>query len=821
MNDKERKQVKEKKKAPNTLLRDARMQRGWTQEDLAEKIGVTPLEAYRWETEGVMPYPHYRQLLCELFGKTPVELGLVKTATLPWNVPFRQIPYFIGRTILLEDLHQALVTSKMPIPIEALSGLGGVGKTQIAVEYAYRYRTEYQAVLWVQADSKLGVRSGMVGLASVLNLPEQQEQEQRRMLEAVKLWLEAHTAWLLIIDGVEEVAEIGTLLPQKGKGHIVLTTRSQAVGPLAHRMVIEPLSREEGITLLLRRAQLKAAGGSPDDAPLQDRDAAGTLVALMDGLPLALDQAGAYLEETQCGVAHYLDLFRIRRAELLGRRGGIVDGHPESVTTTFSLSFERVERSNAAAAELLRWCAFLDPNEIPETLFTTGAEYAGPLLDPVAADPMLLDQVFEAILKYSLVRRVADTQSLSMHRLVQAVIKDTMDDDTRRIYAERIVYAIASVLAATGTDMQRCEPYMPHALACVELIEQQRLVNLAAAHIYYMTGLYQRERALYKQAVVHCQGAVTLYEQLLGPDHWEVALALNNLALVYDEWGKYTEAEPRFRRILTMLEQTLPPDHPDLVGILHNLARCRMFQGDFSQAEQFCRRALAIQEKALGSDHLDLAPTLSLLATIYREQRKYSQAESLYTRALAIREQALPPGDLDIAYNLNALATNCVDQGAYDRAEALNLRALAIFEQVRGPDHPDVALCLMCLSDSYYYQKKSGQVKQANQRALAIYEQVGAGEHPNAARAMGNLAAMYEAEGDYAQAMKLHQQALASMEQALGPEHPDLVAFLWHYAQTLRKMGQEREALPLEARARTLRRQHQWAAGASEETTGG
>lgn len=705
------------------------------------------------------------------------------------------------------------MTSRMPLPTEALSGLGGVGKTQIAVEYAYYYRAEYQAVLWVQADSKLGVHSGMAGLASVLNLPEQQEQEQHRVLEAVKHWLETNTTWLLIIDGVEEVAEIGTLLPQKGKGHAVLTTRSHVVGPLAHRMVIEPLSREEGITLLLRRAQLKAADGSPDDAPPQDRDATGTLVAWMEGLPLALDQAGAYLEETQCGVAHYLGLFRTRRAELLGRRGSNVDVHPDSVTTTFSLSFEQVERSNPAAAELLRCCAFLDPNDIPETLFTTGAEYVGPLLHPVAADPILLDQAFEAILKYSLVRRVADTHSLSMHRLVQAVIKDTMDDSTRRTWTERIVYTIASVLAATGTDMTRWEPYMPHVLACVELIEQQRLVNLAVAHIYYMTGFYQRERALYKQAVVYCQGAVTLYEQLLGPDHWEVALALNNLALVYDEWGKYTEAEPRFRRILTMLEQTLPPDHPDLAGSLHNLARCRMFQGDFSQAEQLSQRALAILEKALGSDHLDLAPFLNTLATIYRDQGNYSQAEPLYMRALAIREKALPPGHLDIAYSLNALATNYVDQGAYDRAEALNLRALAIFEQIRGPDHPDVALCLMCLSDAYYYQMKYNQVKQANQRALAIYEQAEAREHPNAARAMGNLAAMYEEEGDYAQAMKLHQKALMLLEQALGPEHPDLVAFLWHYAQILRKIGQEREALPLEARARVLQRQHKRAGG--------
>ncbi len=800
---------------PNLFLKREREKHNWSQDDVANMIDTTKQNVYRWESGHTKPTHYFRQKVCALFEKTAAELGFVAQEAIraPWNVPLQENLFFLGRTAVLESLNDVFTTSKSAIPKQALSGLPGIGKTHTALEYAYRFQEEYSAILWLQADTEEVLVNELIRLALVLDLPSNDERDQERIVQAVKEWFDHTPGWLLILDNVQDPEMIARKLPLAGRGHMLLTTQAQAIGTFASRIDVEKLTQEEGATFLLRRTKLIKPLRTLDTALPGDRTGAWDIAHVMGGLPLALDQAAAYIEETQCGVAGYLDHFAVRRAELLQRRGRRASGHPASIATTISLAFERIVQDYPAAAELLQLCAYLYPEDIPLDIFSTGAPALGPLLGPVAANPRQLDEAIAELLNYSLIQRFP-AGGLRIHRLVQAVLQDIiMDQQIRDEWVERAVYTVASVLPARETDMKRFEKYMPHALACVDLIEQQHLENLAVAHIYYMTGFYQRERAVYEQAKVHCQHAVTLYERFLGQDHQQVALALNNLALVYDEWGKYAEAEPLFRRVVTMLEQVLPLDHPDLAGSLHNLARCCRFQGDLSQAEQLGRRALAILEKALGPDHLDLAPPLNTLATVYHDQENYSQAEALYTRALAIREKALPPGHLDIAYSLIALATNCMDQGAHDQAEAHNLRALAIFEQIRGPDHPDVALCLICLSDSYYYQKKYDQVKQANERALAIYEQAEALEHPNAARAMGNLGAMHEKEGDYAQAVKLHQQALAVMERALGPEHPDLVAFLWNYAQILRKMGQEQEALPLEVRAWALRGQHKRAAG--------
>jgi len=809
--DKDQTSDKEKKLEPNLFLIRERERHNWSQDDVAGKIGTTKLNVHRWETGRTKPSPYYRQKLCALFEKSPAELGFVaqEVITAPWNVPMQQNLFFLGQTAVLESMHDAFTTSKIPIPKQALSGLPGIGKTHTALEYAYRFQDEYSAVLWLQADTEEILMDELVLLAPVLHLPLNDERDQERIVQAVKEWFDGTPGWLLILDNVQDPEMIARKLPLAGRGHMLLTTQAQAIGTFASRIDVEKLTIEDGATFLLRRAKLIKPFGTLDTALPADRTGGWDIANVMGGLPLALDQAAAYIEETKCGVAGYLDQYTERRAELLQRRGRRASGHPNSIATTISLAFDKIVQNNAAAAELLWLCALLYAEDIPLDIFVAGAPALGPLLGPVAVDTTKLNEAIAELLNYSLIQRFPQG-GLRIHSLVQGILQERMKEEhLLDTWVERAVYAVASALPALATDYQRFEPYIPHALACVEMIEQHDIDNLAAAHIYYTTGFYLRERAQYEPALAHCQRAVVLYERLLRSDHQVVAIALNNLALVYDEWGKDADAEPLFRRAVTIFEKVLPPDHPDLAFSLHNLARCCMFHGDLSQAEQLSQRALAILQQALGPDHLDIAPILNTLATIYREQEKYAQAEPRYLRALAIREKELPPGHLDIAYSLNALATNYAFQEMFDQAESLNMRALAIFERVRGPDHPDVALCLTCLSDSYYYRKNYDQVKRANQRALTIYERVGAVEQPNAARAMGNLAAACEEEGDYVLAEHLSLRALTIMESALGSEHRELYAFVWQYAQILRKMGREQEAIPLEARAWSIRNQHE------------
>ncbi len=249
------------------------------------------------------------------------------------------------------------------------------------------------------------------------------------------------------------------------------------MGRFARHFEVETSPAEQATLFLLHRSGLLAPDATLEQATEHERDTARALCEELGGLPLALDQAGAYIEETGCSLADYQHRYQQHRADLLAERRGLIDDHPKPVATTWSLSFELVKEANPAAADLLRLCAFLAPDAIPEAIITEGAPNLGELLAPVGADPYLLDRAIEALRAYSLLQR--ETRSgvdnmLSMHRLVQAVLKDQIDEQSRQQWAERTVRAVHAALPDVehGTWPQ-WEQILVHALACSELIEQQ------------------------------------------------------------------------------------------------------------------------------------------------------------------------------------------------------------------------------------------------------------------------------------------------------------------------------------------------------------
>src|SRR5579859_5405416 len=329
------------------LPRDNRAVTSWPNRD----------EAFTQVAEGI------RQAIAEW----EVHRSVTFTSSLPFlNIPHERNPLFTGREGVLERLHQALHAGKTTALTQrqAISGLGGIGKTQTAVEYAYRYQGDYQLIAWVKADEPGMLATEFTTLARLLNLPIMQEQDQTYIIESVKRWFHDHSAWLLIFDNADDLLMVRKFLPSTGKGHILLTTRSHTTGNIAQPVTLEKMPPEEGTLFLLHRSRLLDLDSPLESASPADVAKARELVQEMDGLPLALDQAAAYIEETRCILSDYLQLYKTRQADLLKRRGKYTaeHDHPESVATTWSLSFEKVQQANAGAADLLRLCAFLDPD---------------------------------------------------------------------------------------------------------------------------------------------------------------------------------------------------------------------------------------------------------------------------------------------------------------------------------------------------------------------------------------------------------------------------------------------------------------------------
>ncbi len=640
-----------------------------------------------------------------------------------WYIPFRHNPLFTGRKEILERLRHALTANAQAgSTMLVLSGMGGIGKTQTALEYAYLYKNDYHTILWAKADSPEILNTDFASFAGLLNLPGEREQDQKYAVDAVKRWLEVHTNWLLILDNVEDLDMINDYLPPAPQGHILVTSYRSVTGGMAFRLEIDKMMPEEGVLFLLNRIGLLAPGASVDKASETDRQIASKIVDEMDGLPLAIDQAGAYIEKTACGLSGFLELYKERRGELLRRRGGLTSGHPEPITTTLALSFAKIEQAHPAVAELLRFFAFLHPDAILDELIRKGASQLGLLLHSEAAEILSLNEMIGELNNYSLVRRSSEA-SLSIHRLVQAVLRDNLNKESQSDWAERTVRAVNQ--AFPGVEFitwQQCRRYLPHAQVSAGLIEQEHMVFPEAARLLNEVGFYLYEQGQYQEAEPLLTQAVAIREQTLGPEHPDVATSLNHLAELYREQAKYGQAEPLYLRALTIQENHLELALHDLATILNNIGLLYNSQAKYAQSKQFWQRALDIRMNILGPQHPDTATSLNNLAGLYKDEGQYARARPLYERALAISEKVLGPEHPNTAATLNNLAVFYSTQRHYREAEPLFQRALAICEKALDPQHPTTIKVLEAYIAMLHQAKRNTRAKELKKRLKTTKE---------------------------------------------------------------------------------------------------
>ncbi|MBA2393516.1 MAG: TIR domain-containing protein, partial [Ktedonobacteraceae bacterium] len=315
---------------------------------------------------------------------------------LVWNVPYRYPAILTGRDQLIEHIFAGFRADPFSgnIPIQSLTGLGGLGKTQTAVAYAYRYRKHYQMVLWIRADTEGDLVTNFTEIAlKQLHMSVTKAQQPENLHAAIQEWLRTTTDWLLILDNADTLPLVEPFLPNFAGGHLLLTSRATAMDTLAQPHALTPLSPDDGALCILRRASYIPWSGQLRDAPSPASvKAAQELSQLMGGLPLALEQAGAYIETTGRGVGGYLELYKQYRPEIQQHSYGDVRSYREAVAFAWTIAREAVELESPAALELLHLCAYLAPDGIPYALFPKDARILGLVLGPVAAVPLRLDQ---------------------------------------------------------------------------------------------------------------------------------------------------------------------------------------------------------------------------------------------------------------------------------------------------------------------------------------------------------------------------------------------------------------------------------------------
>jgi tetratricopeptide (TPR) repeat protein len=535
----------------------------------------------------------------------PPDIGPRGPGGLPpvWNLLLGSNPDFTGRTAILDALHAGLTQNQGMVRPQVIAGTGGVGKTQLAVEYAYQHRADFDTVWWIRAETTASLHADYAALAPEVGLGTSPDQDT--MVDAVREWLEHNPRWLLIFDNVDNPPATIPLLPRVGEGQLIMTSQQgDDLDGRADLVPLDVLTEEEATQFLLTRTKET------------DLAAARQLATALGNLPLALEQAGAFIAQTKViTLARYLELHKQRSLELL-ERGRPRGRHERTVGTTWELSLQRLQQETPAV-ELLNLLAFLAPDDLPWGLLASHADLLPDTLATAGRDELVLAEVIGALQRYSLVKVAGD--GLSTHRLLQAVIGQDLTADARREWAAAAVRLLQASFPHDSGDVRTwedCQRLLLHALAVTEHAERLDVESEATSELLDRTATYLQGRAQFTQAKILFQRALAIAEGNLEPADPTLGVRRTNLGILLQDLGDLSGAMTQYERALVIDEAAYGSDHPEVATDRGNLGSVLQALGDLSGAKAQLERALAITEATLGSDHPSVRTLVANLASL-------------------------------------------------------------------------------------------------------------------------------------------------------------------------------------------------------------
>ena len=692
-----------------------------------------------------------------------------------WNLPARN-PGFTGRDGLLAAVRERLLAGDKAV-VQAFHGMGGVGKTQLAVEYAYRFAGTYDLAWWVNSEHAglIGDQFAALGMALGCLQPG-------AGIEAVRVAvlgeLREQGRWLLVFDNANNPADIAGWLPGGG-GHVVITSRERNWRELAVPVEVDVLARSESVAILRNRVD----GLTKVDA---DR-----LADQLGDLPLAIAQAAGFIAETGMTAVQYLKLLKTHAGQLLAQ-------------AATQLIADRLDDDDPAAAQLASLCAFMAPEPIADNLVTSTAADLPAELAARAADPMAWRQTLAHLARQALAR--VDQRGLQFHRLTQAILRDRLGEQERRAWAQRAVELLRRAFPAAADEPSawpRCSQLLAHVLAATENARAEGVASETSASLLTDAGVYLRARAELDLAQTVLEQAVEIREAALGAKHPDVAVTLTYLGTVLRRRGKPAPARQVLERALEIREGALGRDHPDVAMTLTHLGTALRDVGDLSGGQAVLERALAIREAALGANHPDVAVTdvaftLTYLGTVLqrcgdpdpaRRRQVLERARQVLERAREINTAAYGLQDWRLAVTLGHLGDVFRQLDDLTEARAAHESALAIRQSVYAGQHPEVAYAFRDLGRTLQDAGDVAGARSHMERALGIFEAAYGPTHPETATSLDHLAIILHDQGDLDGARSRHERALTIRKAALGPDHPDTARSREQLAAVVRELA--------------------------------
>lgn len=645
-----------------------------------------------------------------------------------------------------------------------------MGKTQIAIEYVYRYEEEYNRIFWISGSDQGALLSGFQVIGAKMGCVAE-GLEPMEIAMAVLGWLRLQENWLLVIDNLDDASVADGFLPATDtRGHTLITTRNTDLKSIpAEGLNIPMLSENDAIELLRIRSEISEVDFSSHKSDAIE------IVKELGYLALAIDQAAAFIRSLP-NIAKFLPIYRKSRKRLLRQHSRSKHTYPNSVAATFLLSFDKVKETEygSHAAKLLHLLVFLNPDNILIDFLRAGSHGMSGELREIIDDELVFYEALSLLQRFSLVGKSQSKDSVFIHRIVQAIMRDELSDSKVRLYLTEVIGICNAAFPETWVTKETRELCRVFQSQVVEpAFEAAEIPSRSAAITLLRISTFLLNDGKLKDAERLNMRSWDIVAELFGTEHPDTLTAMGSLASTYQAQGKLQEAADLDERVLEATRRTLGEEHLDTLSTMSSLASTYRGQGKLQEAMYLDEKVLEAARRLLGEDHPDTLTSLNNLASTYREQGKLQEAADLEESVLEATRRVLGEEDPDTLTSMMNLAVTYGNQGKLQEAAGLLESALEAKMRMLGEENPATLTAMSNLASVYWEQGKLQETAGLLQRALEARRRMLGEEHPHTLVSKSNLALTYWKQGRRREATDLEESVLKARRTTLGEEHPN------------------------------------------------